>query len=104
MNPTGQTPCWLSQFFDSPCSGRRDPCHIGLQKQTLRLKGLTKDEIWDPRIWREGCRHHHQRFDGPWFELRRDQLPESVEQYASDKGLTFRLDRDFGPREQEAVA
>lgn len=94
-------PCWLSQFFDTACYGVRDKCHIGLQKQTLRQAGLTEEEVWDPRVWRRGCRDHHQAFDGPWFRLRREQLPESVEAFAWDHDLVHRLDRDFGPREKE---
>jgi hypothetical protein len=94
----GGVTCWLARFFDDPCSGRVDRCHIGLQKQTLRHRGLTEDEVWDPRITRLGCRRHHERFDGPYFRLRREQIPDSVEEFAADHGLSHRLDRDFGER------
>lgn len=90
--------CWFARFFDDPCDGRVDLCHVGLQKQTLRQAGLTEEQVWDPRIWRYGCRHHHERSHWPSFRLTREQLPESVEQFADDHGLGHRLERDFGPR------
>lgn len=91
--------CFFAAFFDDPCEGRVDRCHIGLQKQTLRHRGLTEDEVWDPRIVRFGCRHHHERSHGPSFRLSREQIPESVEEFAADHGLSHRLDRDYGERE-----
>lgn len=94
--------CFLAKLhgFDSECEPPIDRAHIGFRKQTLKRAGLTPEEVWDRRVWRYSCRKHHEM--SHWAStpsLTRQQLPESVEQYADEKGLTYRLDADFGPRE-----
>lgn len=94
-----QSLCWASQFFDDACSpGRFDRMHIGFRKQYLRKKGLSEDQVWDERVWKWGCRRHHERLDGPYFTLHRDQLPASVEDYAQEHELVHQLDWNLGPR------
>ena len=88
--------CFLADLhgFTDPCEGRTDRCHIGFRKQTLKRAGL---DPWDTRVWRYSCRHHHER--SHWAStpaLTRSQLPESVESFAREHDLQYRLDADYG--------
>lgn len=94
-----RTACFFAPFFPGVrCSGPWDRCHLGLDKQFLRLQGLDDEAIWDERIWRPGCRGHHERSHWPTFHMERADLPASVEEFAAEYGLGWRLDRDLGPR------
>lgn len=114
-----QEGCWPGQFFSDPCQpGLVDPCHVGIDQQTLKahwddqerrrswglpynratLRVGRAEFVWDPRWIRKGCRHHHSSFDGPHFKLTRAQIPASVEEAAEEYGLSARLTRDYGPR------
>lgn len=97
--------CELAQLygFADPCEGRYDRCHVGFRKQTLRRAGLTEEQVFDPRCWMYGCRKHHEM--SHWARtppLDRRDLPESVEEFAQEHGLEYRLDADYGELEEAA--
>src|SRR2546421_10685045 len=92
------TECWLSDFWEHECEPPFDRAHLGLTKQFLRRKGLSA-VCRDPRIWRWCCRAAHHRLDNGFIRLKREDLPASVEDFADEFGLSWRLDRDYGVRE-----
>lgn len=59
--------------------------------------------ISDPRIWRWGCGGptgiggHHGKVDGLQLRISRYKLPQSVEEFADELGITWWLDRTYGP-------
>lgn len=111
--------CFPGGILGGPCSGQVDPCHIGIDQQTLRdwwdkqklrrewgvsynaatLEHEREEFVWLPCWIRKGCRSHHQAFDGRGKSvLDREHLPLSVEEGAERYGLAHRLTRDFGAR------
>jgi len=113
--------CWLAQFSDVPCDGRLVKAHL-IPAQRIRRE-LTVDRsiptvrqdgdritsiVWDPRVWVPACGGptgiggHHGMFDGRKLRVPRAALPEGVEAYAAEYGLTWSLDRDYGPLEAAA--
>ena len=62
----------------------------------------SEDVIWDPRVWVPMCGGltgiggHHGAFDAKQIRLRRDELPEGLEEFAREYGLEWSLDRDYG--------
>lgn len=85
-----------------PCAfradGQPDRAHW-IPAQRLRKEGVEGEAIWDHRIWVHACRKHHDRLDGrdalnP-LSVRRSQLPDGVEDYASEHGLEWSLATDY---------
>ena len=89
--------CWLKQFWPHECEGRYDRAHIGLSQQFLSQQGLH-GLTCDPRLYRYCCRASHHRLDNGFIRLSRSDLPASVEAFAQEHDLLWRLDRDYGPK------
>jgi hypothetical protein len=105
--------CWLAQFSEVPCDGHLVRAHL-ISKQRIRreLSMMTADDryeiIWDQRVWVPACGGisglggHHGALDGRILSVPRSALPEGLEAFAAEYGLTWSLDRDFGLREAAA--
>jgi hypothetical protein len=110
--------CWLAQFSDARCDGYLVRAHL-ISKQRIRRevispKGvhLTGEQrraiLFDPRVWVPACGGisglggHHGALDGRILSVPRSALPEGLEAFAAEYGLTWSLDRDFGLREAAA--
>ena len=94
--------CWLAQFTDTECDGPMDRAHIGIAKQRMRIKNLTDEQVWDKRIWRWCCRRHHTQLDHRiGLHLKREDIPQSVWEFADEHKLTWSLERDY-PEEKAA--
>jgi hypothetical protein len=65
-----------------------------IPKQRLRDAGVPEDAIWDPRVWRWGCRGHHHAFDHGFVRLEELDYPDSVRDYAAEHGFAW-----FGVRD-----
>lgn len=105
--------CWLAQFSDRPCSGRLVRAHLIPRQVLLReLRAeVSAGAISDRRSWVPACGGpqgdggHHGMLDRPAVnELRvpRSALPPMLEVFAAEHGLSWFLDRCYGPREQAA--
>jgi len=75
----------------------------------LDARWLKQDElVWDERVWVPACGGptgiggHHGMLDGRNLRVPRAALPEGVEAYAAEYGLTWSLDRDYGLLEAAA--
>lgn len=103
--------CWLKAKLglgdecDFGPTYRPDQAHIGLSEHFLMKAPngphLSKEEANDPRLLRFVCRGHHHKLDFGRLRLTRDQIPASVEEFAEEHGITWRLERDYGPRTRE---
>ncbi len=101
--------CWLSLALNilDPCAyradGQPDAAHIGFTENWLSKAPtgprLSKQEANDPRILRPICRKHHHLLDAKKLRLHRDDIPLDVEEFANDFKLTWKLDREYGPRQ-----
>lgn len=69
--------------------------HHAIPRQSLRHRGL---DIWDPRNGVPVTRRTHERHTTAVERIPRECLPASVEEYASEIGLTHLLDRYYGAR------
>jgi len=55
------------------------------------------DLLDDPRIIRNGCRRHHGLLDNARkLKIGREDLPESVEEFAEEFGFKWWLDNEYG--------
>jgi len=102
--------CWLGAFGYlehgapmTPCSGRLIRAHL-IPKQLIKREG---GDPWDPRSWVPSCGGlsgnggHHGMLDASrTLKLRRDAIPPQVEELASELGVTWWLDREYGLRLQ----
>lgn len=96
--------CWLAAFSDVPCDGPTDRAHL-LKKEVLKreLKIAATDEvalqrfIWHPAVWVHACRFHHGQFDAYRLKVPREKLPETCERFADIFGLTWLVERTYGP-------
>lgn len=99
--------CFFAQFDDRPCEyradGQPDRCHL-IKKTRLEDAGLSEDEVWDPRIIVPGCRRHHHLFDNKFFRLTPDQYPQSVHDFAAEKGFYWSGERDAWRFDARAAA
>lgn len=98
--------CWFASLPDAgPCDGRLVRCHL-LPQQLLRREvgsGWRKVAA-DPRSWVWGCGgpvgiggHHGQLDSSRALRIPRHRLPAGVEALAAELGLTWWLDRTYGP-------
>lgn len=96
--------CWLAQFAPvnlGACDGRLDPCHL-IPAQLLRRE-LGDGTIGFEDLTVPGCRRHHGLFDvSKRIRVPRERLPGRVERFAEEAGLTWWLDRTYGPLEAAA--
>jgi hypothetical protein len=108
--------CWLAQFSNVPCDGRLVKAHL-ISKQRIKRELRGHDDLgydgldlvlWDRRVWVPACGGlsglggHHGALDGRILSVPRSALPEGLEAFAAEYGLTWSLDRDFGLREAAA--
>jgi len=117
--------CWFAKLplpSLSPCQGRLERAHL-ISKQAIKreiwmpahhgrhrvpellakLPPSLRDLQWDERVWVPGCAHHHHLLDqSRKLRLRRSWLPEGVEEFAAEFGITWWLDRNYPPLEVAA--
>lgn len=100
--------CWIAEIgLASPqlcvyrADGQPDAAHLGFSENWLSKSAtgphLSKEEANDPRLLKPICRKHHGMLDNGSLSVLRSQLPASVEEYAEEFGLGYKLDRDYGP-------
>ena len=103
--------CWLGAFgvmeLDDPvpkCDGRLVRCHL-IPKPLIQQYG---GKVWDRRAWVWGCggptgmSGHHGMLDySRTLRIPRRCLPAGTEQFASELGLLWFLDRTYGPVDPE---
>jgi hypothetical protein len=97
--------CFLAQFSSKPCDGRLIRAHL-ISKQTIRRE-LGKGWRFiadDPSCWvwacggPTGCSGHHGMLDyARTVRIPRTSLPAALEGFAESHGLTWWLDREYGP-------
>lgn len=96
--------CFLARFSDRPCDGRLIKAHL-LPRQLLKREGGAA-AIADPRSYVMACGgpmgnggHHgmlDQRGCRP-LRVPRYALPPGVAELADELGLSWWLDREYGP-------
>lgn len=119
----GVPACWLAQHDPArrPCSGKLERFHFIPRQRVEHALGamllwatfdnpddavdddsLARELVllasWDPRNGGIACEHHHRRFDGhatPALRIAWDYLPDHVDEFAMDWGLTDQLERRF---------
>src|SRR5512139_1445037 len=92
--------CWLaSKLGLDACDGRLDKAHVGFSEHYLSKAPtgpkLSKEEANDPRIVRNICRKHHHQLDFGKLDIPRRCIPGSVWEFAEEKGLVAKLDREY---------
>lgn len=105
---TGYTPgCWFAQnvIGSGRCDGRLVRCHL-IPKQMLTREKLDPT---DERTWVPGCGgptgiggHHGALDSARTLRIPREALPEGLEDFCAEHGLTWWLDREYGPLELAA--
>lgn len=100
--------CYFAGKGGFSCIAPVDPHHI-IKRQTIR--GQVSRGAWledyahilhDSRNIIPVCRQHHANWHNARFTVARSELPESVEQFAAEYGLTWALDREYGQRSEAA--
>jgi uncharacterized protein CbrC (UPF0167 family) len=100
--------CYLATYGElehgdrmTPCLGSLVMAHL-IPKQLLKREGLR---IWDQSVWVLACggmtgsAGHHGAFDvARTLRLPRQALPERLEEFAEAHGISYWLDREYGPR------
>lgn len=103
---TTQPSCWFARLPGaSACDGRLVRCHL-IPRQTIRRE-VSRSAVLDIRTWVWGCGGpmgvggHHGMLDySRTLRIPRNRLPAQVEEFAAEHGLTWWLDRTYGPLEQ----
>jgi hypothetical protein len=99
--------CWIAATVvdAGPCDGWLVRAHL-IPKQLLKREHV---DPWDPRAWVPVCGgptgiggHHGQLDHSRTLRIPRDALPVMVEEFAAEHGLTWWLEREYGPREMAA--
>lgn len=102
--------CWVALHViePGPCDGRLVRAHL-IKQQTIRRE-VGPEHVWDDRVWIPVCGgptgvggHHGQLDFSRSLRIPRDALPVMVEEFAAEHGLTWWLEREYGPRELEAA-
>ena len=73
--------------------------HHAIQRQVLRHetpKDHLEEILGDRRNLVRLCAKHHEWVTNHRIHFTRDELPESVEEFAAEHGLLWRLDHDYG--------
>lgn len=99
--------CFFAGWPDAgPCDGRLVCAHL-IPRQLLKREGFSA-YIHDSRSFVPccggitGCSGHHGMLDhSRKLRIPRDKLPPAVEDFAAELGLTWYLDREYGPRTSE---
>jgi hypothetical protein len=105
--------CWLGEHGRMErgampaCDGRLRKAHL-IRRQVLEREAPDADP-WDPRVWVFACggpmgnAGHHGMLDAGHRLLRipRDAIPPGTEAFAAEHGLTWWLDREYGPSNEE---
>lgn len=87
--------CYLRAFAKSECSGGLQRAHL-IKQQTIRRRSGAS--LTDPRSWVWACVWHHTQLDqGRKLRIPRHRLPAELEAFALEAGLTWWLDREYGP-------
>lgn len=103
--------CWLAQFSDRPCDGQLRKVHLIPRRLILRElpAEVSAGAVWDPRVWVWACggvvgvAGHHGMLDySRTLRVPRSALPPELEVFASEVGLSWWLDREYGLREEAA--
>lgn len=101
--------CWVALHVPNPgpCNGQLVRAHL-IKQQTIRREA-GKAHVWDDRVWvpvcggPTGCSGHHGQLDySRTLRIPRDALPIAVEEFAAEHGLTWWLEREYGPAEWAA--
>lgn len=102
--------CWFAQnvIGCGPCDGQLVRCHL-IPRQLLRRELGWRLRRDDPRTWVWGCGgsmgiggHHGQLDQSRKLRIPRDVLPGELEAFASEFGLSWWLDREYGLLEDAA--
>ena len=105
--------CWFAQnvIGCGPCDGQVRKCHLIPHQLLCRELRLRKGHptAWDDRVWVWGCGgptgiggHHGMLDHSRTLRIPRASLPEGLEEFAAEVGLTWWLDREYGARENAA--
>lgn len=103
MNPG----CWIAEHvvLPGPCDGRLVKAHL-IPKQMLKRERI---DPWDSRVWVPMCGgptglggHHGCLDHSRTIRIPRDALPVQLEVFAAEHGLTWWLEREYGPLELAA--
>lgn len=105
--------CFLAQFSDRPCDGRLRRVHLIPKRVMARELPLGPSALaqllWDDRTWVWGCggpmgnAGHHGMLDGKGcrpLRIPRYAIPAETEQFATEHGLAWWLDREYGERDR----
>jgi hypothetical protein len=101
--------CWIAEHvvLPGPCDGQLVKAHL-IAKQTIKREAQGAD-LWDPRCWVPICGGitgsggHHGALDyARTIRIPRDALPVAVDEFAAEHGLTWYLERNYGPLEMAA--
>ncbi len=94
--------CFLARFSDHPCEGRLIRAHL-IPRQLLKREGFGL-HVDDPRSYVPACGgimgnagHHGQMDASRTLKVPREALPPVLEEFAAELGLTWWLDREYGP-------
>jgi hypothetical protein len=108
----GAARCWLCEVWPADkgrcgqmSAGVLDAHHV-IRKALLRVEfplGALDQIVWDARNGVPVGRWHHDQVENARARIPRSVMPAGVEEFAAELGLGWRLDRDYGVRE-EAVA
>lgn len=123
--------CWASMWVPGagPCDGQLIKAHL-LPKQVIRrelaagvkerrfngslrslkeVREALEDLVWDAAVWVPMCGgptgiggHHGQLDHSRTLRIPRDAIPSDLEAFAAEHGLSWWLDRTYGPREEAA--
>lgn len=100
--------CFLAQFRpDVPCEGRLVRAHL-VPRQLLKREGFDA-LVPDPRTWvwacggiTGSCGHHGLLDYSRTLRIPRAALPAELEDVCEEMGLSWWLEREYGPVERAA--
>lgn len=100
MRPVAHPGCQLARFSQMPCDGRLVRVHL-IPKQVIKREAPAAD-VWDRRCYVMACggpmgnSGHHGMLDFTrTIRIPRRLLPPELEEFASEHGLTWWLDREY---------
>jgi hypothetical protein len=98
--------CFLAPFSDQPCEGTLIHAHL-LPRSKLKEWKLAK-YIHDEATWVWACgemglRGHHGAFDSYQLRIPRSAIPKRTEDFCTEHGLGWYLDRRYGLRSEAAA-
>lgn len=100
--------CEIQSLIPHVCDGHVDACHV-LRKGWIRQQTNTWDEdvqlaaVFHLDNGICGCRNGHNKFDAPGHGgVTYEDLPAAAREFAERYGWTWKLEADYGLREQAA--